>query len=70
MPRLFTVHIVRCEGIQLPSRERFTYYEAEFAGQHFSRFTADEIKRWVRVSARNRFGKETQVIFLTESERI
>lgn len=70
MPRLFTVVIAKCEGISLPSREAFTYYEAEFAGIHFSRTDISEVKRWVRVAARNRYGVGTQVIFLTESERI
>jgi len=70
MPRLFTVVIVRCEGMRIPSRERFTFYEAEFMGQHFSRLDISDVKHWVRVAARNRFGRDTQVIFLTESERI
>lgn len=70
MPRLFTVRIAKCEGIRLPSREAFTYYETDFAGIHFSRIDIQDVKHWVRVAARNRYGKDSQVIFLTESERI
>lgn len=54
----------------MPSRERFTYYEADFAGLHFSRIDIADVKHWVRIAARNRYGNDSQVIFLTESERI
>jgi hypothetical protein len=56
--------------MQLPSRRTVTYYEADFAGLHFSRIDIDDVKRWVRVAARHRYGKESQVIFLTSEERI
>lgn len=70
MPRLFTVVIARCEGTRLPSRERFTYYETDFAGIHFSRTDIADVKHWVRVAARKRYGPETQIIFLTKQEGI
>jgi hypothetical protein len=69
MPRLFTVVIVTCEGMRIPSRETVTYYQADFAGVHFARDNINDVKHWVRIAARNAYGRDTQIIFLTESER-
>lgn len=70
MPRLFTVVITECVAHRVGSATRFVFYETDFAGIHFSRTDEREVMKWVRVAARNRYGKDSQVIFLHRTEGI
>lgn len=65
MARLFTVEVTT--HIDQNVSRNFScqqVYECDFAGIHFSRDNEAMMKYWVRVAARNRYGKDTQVIFL------
>lgn len=48
---------------------RHVAYETDFGGIHFSRTNLDTLKHWVRVAARNIYGKNTQVIFLERTDQ-
>jgi hypothetical protein len=65
MSRLFTVevaaHVVQNVGRDFAPQQ---VWECDFAGIHFSRENEADLIKWVRVAARNTFGKDTQVIFL------
>lgn len=67
-PRLFTVRIVPGRITRLGHGADTVLYEADFAGLHFARTDIRDVRKWVRVAARNRYGKNTQVIFITERE--
>lgn len=72
MARLFTVVITECVAHRLTVGDDsvFTFYETDFAGIHFSRTDERDVMYWVRVAARKRYGKNSQVIFLHRTEGI
>jgi hypothetical protein len=65
MARLFTVvvssHIIPHVGRDFAGQQ---VYECDFAGIRFSRQHEEDLIHWVRIAARNRYGRDTQVIFL------
>jgi hypothetical protein len=65
MARLYTVridhHVIPHVGKDFAGQD---VYETEFAGLHFSRQHEIDLIHWVRIAARNRYGRDTQVIFL------
>jgi hypothetical protein len=65
MARLFTV-VVTASVIPHVGRDFAgqQVYECDFAGIRFSRQNEADLIHWVRVAAKNRYGKDTQVIFL------
>lgn len=63
MARLFTVIVTAYHDTVIGSND-VTTYEADFAGIHFSRQNEQDLIHWVRIAARNAYGRDTQVIFL------
>jgi hypothetical protein len=65
MARLFTVcvsaHVIPHVGRDFAGQQVF---ECDFVGMRFSRQCESDLIRWVRISAKRRFGQDTQVIFL------
>jgi hypothetical protein len=65
--RLFTVEVTH---YTVPNPVHYMrpqhVYECWFAEIHFSREHEVNLKHWVRVAARNVYGKDTQVIFVHE----
>lgn len=69
MARLFTVVISRSWVPYAGFRNiHQLVVECEFAGKRFSRENEDDLKKWVRVAAKNVYGKDTQVIFVHSTE--
>lgn len=62
--RLFTVEIKFVQAIKWPTGDILQWYECDFAGTHFSRSDEETLKKWVRIMARNVFGRNTLVIFV------
>lgn len=68
MARLFTVVITRQEATTFSIGKgkpyTYVYYEAEFAGIHFSRASEAHVMKYVRIAAKRIYGPHSQVIFV------
>lgn len=63
--RLFTVEVTVNYATDVHRDfDQRKFYECFFATVHFSRANESDLKKWVRVAARNVYGKGTQVIFV------
>jgi hypothetical protein len=69
MARLFTVVISTGTAQRAGTDDIQDIYECDFAGLHFSRQHEFDLIHWVRIAARNAYGRDTQVIFLHERTR-
>lgn len=67
--RLITVPVTRFTARDTGGNT-FTFSEARLRHIHFLRENDADLRFWVRVAARNIYGKQTQVIFVHKESEI